>query len=157
MSEKYAAYCGLYCGHCFSRTHIHPAAETLRAYMKRQGFETFGPYMPNYKEFWAFLGTLIDAEGCPGCRQDGGSPGCAMRACARERKLEACPLCAEYPCEKFDWLPTSTSYPMLARDNALMREEGFEAWLKMQEERRARGFTYVEEREKDSKAEREGT
>ena len=33
---------------------------------------TFGPYMPNFSEFWEFLNVLIDAEGCPGCKQNGG-------------------------------------------------------------------------------------
>jgi hypothetical protein len=51
--------------------------------MKRQGFETFGPYMQNYKEFREFMNTLIGAEGCPGCRQGGGNPACGMRICAR--------------------------------------------------------------------------
>jgi hypothetical protein len=39
--------------------------------MQAQGFETFGPSMPDYEEFWRFINTLIDAEGCPGCRQGG--------------------------------------------------------------------------------------
>ena len=148
MGNQYIAYCGLYCGHCFSRTHVAPTANRLRDYMKRQGFESFGPYMPNYKEFWEFLNLLIDAEGCPGCRQEGGNPGCKIRVCAREKGLEACPLCKEYPCEKFDWLPTATNYPMLEGDNHYLKEHGLDAWLAMQEERRLQGFTYVEEREK---------
>jgi len=147
MGNQYIAYCGLYCGHCFSRTHIAPTANTLRDYMKRQSFESFGPYMQNYKEFWEFLNVLIEAEGCPGCRKDGGSPACGMRTCAREKGVEACPLCNEYPCGKFDWLPSSTSYPMLEKDNQFLKENGLNSWIIMQEERRAQGFTYIEERE----------
>jgi hypothetical protein len=148
MENKYTAYCGLYCGHCFSRTHIKPTAETLLNYMKRQGFETFGPYMPNYKEFWEFLNTLIDAEGCPGCKQDGGNPACEMRNCARNKHIEACPLCEDYPCTKFDWLPDSEAYPMLKSDNQYMKAHGFDAWLEMQKKRRLEGFTYIESRER---------
>ena len=64
----------------------------------------FDPYMPNFTEFWEFLKALIDAEGCPGCRKGGGNPACKMRTCAREKGVEACPLCNEYPCENFNWL-----------------------------------------------------
>lgn len=148
MDPTMIAYCGLYCGHCYSRTHVAPAARELKEYMRRQGFEDFGPYMPNYKEFWGFLTTLIDAEGCPGCRQDGGSPACAMRTCARERQVDACPLCGEYPCDKFGWLKETVNYPMLEGDNRFMIEKGLEAWGEMQQERRDAGFTYVEEKMK---------
>lgn len=148
MSEQYAAYCGLYCGHCYSRTHIAPTAAALKGQMVKQGFESFGPYMPDWQEFWRFLNTLVDAEGCPGCRSGGGSPGCEMRICARERGLAACPLCEEYPCSRFGWLKDMNRYPMLEADNLYMKEHGFEAWLEMQDERREKGFTYVDEREK---------
>ena len=151
MDDKYTAYCGLYCGHCYSRTHIAPTARALKQQMQAQGFETFGPYMPDYTEFRRFMDTLIDAEGCPGCRQEGGSPACTMRVCAREKQVEACPLCSEYPCDKFSWLKASVAYPMLEGDNQLMQEHGTDAWNAMQKARRDRGFTYVEERKKYSK------
>ena len=148
MGNQHIAYCGLYCGHCFSKTHIAPTANILCDYMKRQGFETFGPYMPKFTEFWEFLKILIDAEGCPGCRKDGGNPACKMRICARDKGVEACPLCNEYPCENFNWLSSSTSYPMLEKDNQHLQENGLNMWLTMQKERRSHGFTYVQEREK---------
>ena len=146
MDNKLIAYCGLYCGHCYSRTHIVPTAKKLIEQMQAQGFESFGPYMPDYIEFRRFMDMLIDADGCPGCRQDGGSPGCNMRVCAREKQVEACPLCNEYPCEKFAWLETSTAYPMLENDNQLMQERGLGTWKTVQKERREKGFTYIEER-----------
>ena len=119
--------------------------------MKRQGFETFGPYMPNFNEFWGFLNVLIDAEGCPGCRQNGGNPSCEIRRCAREKEIILCPLCSDYPCSKFNWLPTSKNYPMLVKDNLYLKENGLDEWLAMQEDRRSQGFTYVEERENGEK------
>lgn len=151
MESKYIAYCGLYCGHCYSRTHVAPTAQMLRAQMRLQGFESFGPYMQDYEAFWRFLTTLVEDEGCPGCRQEGGSPACAIRVCARERKLEACPLCGDYPCDKLAWVDASTAYPMLKADNELMREKGLEAWADMQDARRENGFTYAEERQRTSK------
>ena len=151
MDNNFIAYCGLYCDHCYSRTHIVPTAKKLIEQMQAQGFESFGPYMADYIEFRRFMKTLIDAEGCPGCRQDGGSPGCAMRKCAREKQVEACPLCNEYPCSKFGWLATSSAYPMLENDNQLMQEQGLEVWKEMQKARRDNGFTYIEEQKKHIK------
>ena len=151
MDSKYITYCGLYCAHCYSRTHIVPTAQKLKEQMQEQGFESFGPYMQDYIEFWRFLSTLIDAEGCPGCRQDGGSPACSMRICARENQVESCPLCSEYPCDKFGWLKTTSAYPMLENDNQLMQEHGLQAWEMMQKARREDGFTYIEERKKYTK------
>ena len=71
-----------------------------------------------------------------------------MRICARDKGVEACPLCSEYPCENFNWLASSTSYPMLGKDNQYLQENGLNKWFTMQKERRSQGFTYVEEREK---------
>lgn len=103
--------------------------------------------MGGFEESWRFLTTLNEAEGCPGCRGNGGSPSCGMRACAREKGVEACPLCAAYPCEKLDWLESTKSHPRLKEDNRVMREEGLAAWNAMQQARRERGYTYLQERE----------
>lgn len=149
--NRYIAYCGLDCSHCYSRTHVAPTAEALRAQMRDQGFESFGPYMDDYHAFWRFLNTLIEAEGCPGCRQEGGNPGCVIRPCAREKGLEACALCGEYPCERLAWVKGSVNYPTLEGDNALMREMGLDAWKAMQAARRAEGFTYVQARKEREK------
>jgi hypothetical protein len=35
------------------------------------------------------------------------------------------------------------NYPVLASDNKLLREQGLEAWGRLQDERRANDFTYV--------------
>jgi hypothetical protein len=83
---------------------------------------------------------------CTSCREGGGNPGCAIRICAKEKGVEMCALCESYPCERFSGL--FDGYSMLKKDNALLRDQGMEAWLKMQEERRLRGFSYADEKEK---------
>lgn len=146
--DELTAYCGLYCGHCYSRTHIAPTAQALQEQMRLQGFETFGPYMEDYEAFWRFLTALNAASGCPGCRENGGNPSCSMRICAREKGVDACPLCEEYPCDRLQRLDTTSSYPTLKEDNMMMHRMGYAAWEDMQQARRKRGFTYVHEREK---------
>ena len=55
-----------------------------------------------------------------------------------------CALCDSYPCDKFTEF--FEGYPLLKHDNALLREEGMDAWSKLQDERRAKGFTYSDGR-----------
>jgi len=51
-------------------------------------------------------------------------------------------LCENYPCELFE--KYYEGYPVLKHDNALLRNQGMEAWTKLQDERRAEGFTYTD-------------
>lgn len=46
---------------------------------------------------------------CDGCRADGrlADKACAARPCARERELESCARCAEFPCDKMRHLMAS--------------------------------------------------
>jgi hypothetical protein len=55
-----------------------------------------------------------------------------------------CALCDSYPCEKY--AAFFDGYPLLKHDNDLLREEGMDAWAKLQDERRARAFTYTDEK-----------
>jgi len=56
--------------------------------------------------------------------------------------IEICALCASYPCELFERY--FEDYPILKHDNSVLREKGWEAWAKLQDERQAKGFTYAE-------------
>ena len=53
-----------------------------------------------------------------------------------------CASCQDYPCEHFDAM--QKGYPGIIADNTLLREHGLDAWEKMQDERRAKGFTYAD-------------
>ncbi len=85
------SYCGLYCGAC----------EVLNLY--RDGLSA--GKAASWSELPAALKEVIDPDSsivCTGCKTDLVSPGCrecVLRACARERKVEACVLCPEYPCK----------------------------------------------------------
>ena len=87
---------------------------------------------------------MTESGVCISCQEGSGNPGCKVRACAKEKGLEMCALCDSYPCEKF--AAFFEGYPVLERDNALLREEGINAWSKLQDERYARGFTYSDEK-----------
>ena len=49
-----------------------------------------------------------------------------------------------HPCKIFD--KYFEGYPVLEKDNEILRKEGIDAWAKLQNERNARGYTYSDEK-----------
>ena len=136
-------YCGLYCGLCSARGRVRRQAETLRQSMAKDGYDVWGANLPGFQEFWTFLGDLCDPEkACPGCRQGGGPPFCSIRKCARERDVDVCAFCDEFPCRRIESI--GKGYPTLIADGKRMKEIGTEAWIAEQEERAKTGFAYVD-------------
>jgi hypothetical protein len=112
--------------------------------MTDEGWPTWGRDFPDFAEFWAFLEGLHADGGCPGCRAGGGDPGCQIRVCARERGLNLCNECGDFPCEYIQAL--AARYPTLIADNRRMQVVGLEQWLEEQRERWRRGFSYTDSR-----------
>jgi len=143
MNKEYICYCGLYCENCAVKAKVTPAAKTLYDEMLRAGFEGVIQYIPGGDGFWPFLKSMVEDGLCVSCKDGGGNPGCAVRICAKEKAVEVCALCEMYPCERFDaFFQQSVGYPTLKQDNALLRDQGMEAWAALQDERRRNGFTY---------------
>ncbi len=85
---------------------------------------------------------------CPGCAGPGffdKHPGCSfITCCVRDRRLEACGECADFPCAKFKTseerarIPESPSYPIYAHawpNLWFIREHGIERFVQRQGER----------------------
>jgi hypothetical protein len=125
---------------CAVKAKVEPAGRVLYDEMRKAGFEDVIEFIPDGKGFWAFLKGMAETGTCISCRDGGGDPGCKIRICAKEKKAEMCVLCDDYPCELLKGFYEGR--PMLVNDNAVLREKGWDAWLKMQDERRAKGFTY---------------
>ncbi len=140
MNAKYICYCGDYCENCAVMAKVTPASKTLYEEMRKAGFEEIIHMIPGGDAFWPFLKSMAEDGVCVSCKDGSGNPGCAVRICAKEKGVEACAFCDAYPCEKFNAF--FENYPVLKSDNALLREKGMDAWAKLQDERRARGFTY---------------
>jgi len=141
MDKKYICYCGVYCENCGIKTKVEPTAKVLYEEMAKMGFEGFIRFIPNGESFWAFLKYMVEHGVCISCQSgDGGDPNCAIRICAKERGIEMCALCNEYPCDKL--AETFKVNPTKKSDNDLLREQGMEQWAKLQDERKAKGFTY---------------
>jgi hypothetical protein len=146
MDKNYICYCGLYCENCAVMAKIGPVAKDLYGEMKKAGFEEIIHLIPGGDGFWPFLKNLAEEGMCISCQDGGGDPGCAIRICAKEKNIEMCAFCESYPCKKFNNF--FEGHSILKQDNALLREKGMDAWSKLQDERRARGFTYTDNKKK---------
>jgi len=100
--------------------------------------------------FWRFLEGLHADGGCPGCRAGGGPPFCQIRKCARERELDLCSGCPDFPCSHVEAL--GAIYPTLIADNRRLQAVGLAQWLDEQEERVRRGVVYADIRYKVGEA-----
>ena len=112
--------------------------------MQKAGFEDIIEQIPGGEGFWTFLNGMVRNGVCTSCKEGGGNPGCEVRICAKERGVDMCAFCDDYPCELFD--RTFTVYRMLREDNEFLRRNGVGEWLNMQTERRSKGFTYSDGR-----------
>jgi hypothetical protein len=134
-------YCGLYCGLCTQRNRIPQRARALRETMHKEGWDFWGGEQTNFNEFWAFLNKLAEMESDCSCRPGKcGPPFCAIRKCAQDKGLDACPFCDDYPCNRI--LGLAQGYVTMLADGKRMKEKGLDAWIEEQEERRKTGFAY---------------
>ena len=140
MDRKYACYCCLTCENCAVKVKVEPAARALYGEMKQAGFEEVISFIPGGEGFWLFLKGMAENGMCISCKEMGGDPGCAIRLCAKAKGVDMCAFCEDYPCEKL--AAFLGKYPEVDRDNALLRDQGWEAWAALQDRRKAAGFTY---------------
>ncbi len=147
MSDlRRVAYCGLYCGLCLNGCRIPRRAGELRDLLRRVRVDEWGPALPDFPEFWRFLGGLATFEAKASCREKTCGPErCAIRDCASSRQIDACPLCEEYPCDRIRAI--ATRYVTLIGDGERLREVGVDRWIDEQKARQARGFAYVDLRD----------
>ena len=141
MNKKYICYCGLYCENCAVKSKIEPASKILYNEMKKAGFEDIINFIPDGEGFWRFLKSVSEERSCFSCQENSGNPGCTVRICAKEKGIEMCALCKEYPCEKFDEF--FNTYSTLKNDNNILIKDGLYEWSKMQDKRKANGFSYT--------------
>ena len=143
MDRKFACYCGLCCENCALKVKVFPAAKTLRSEMEKAGFDAVMHSVPGGNEFWSFLKEIAEHWTCTTCKEDSGNPGCKVRKCAREKDVEMCAFCGDYPCELTEEFNERS--PGLKADNTLLRDKGWDAWEKLQDKRKADGFTYTDD------------
>ena len=144
-----AGYCGLYCGACaILNGQIRDTAKSLRGLLKAYDYAEWAPtladFVPAVRNWGEFEGVLewLTTQDCSGCPAGGGNPECAIRICARERRLAGCWECDEEPCEKLGEI--DEGYPGVAKNRQRIRELGLEAWLAEQKAQVEAGFSYAD-------------
>lgn len=144
MDKKYSCYCGLYCENCAVKAKVEPAAKVLFDEMKKAGFEEVINYIPGGNGFWPFLkGMAVDGV-CVSCKDGSGDPGCSIRICAKDKGVEMCALCADYPCEKLNTFFGIN--PALKHDNSLLRDKGWGDWAALQDKRKSDGYIFQDDK-----------
>ena len=109
---EHLAPCGLNCRKCFAHTkgditlHSQALQECLGAFdIYAQRFSTFEPAFENYPAFKEML-ALFAQPACDGCRQ--GTclyPNCGVITCYKEKGVDFCFRCDEFPCDKTNFDP----------------------------------------------------
>ena len=120
---------------CNLTTILPETARKLYQIMKDDGWEFFGSAVhPEFNDFWKVLQSLAGLkETCPLCKGGCGDPECSFRICAREKGLELCVYCEEYPCSNLQTF-YNNRYPYLEESLTRLLEIGKDAWLNEQEE-----------------------
>lgn len=142
QSKDYLCYCGLYCKLCTLITITPQKARELHENLERDGWENFGEFTyEGFKDFWNVLQSMSKLDKTsPLCRGGCGDPECKIRFCAKEKGVDVCAQCDEYPCDlvrDFD-----KQYHIIIKNNDRIREIGLDAWMREMDELAARGLTY---------------
>jgi hypothetical protein len=138
----YVCHCGLYCKLC-ANIAIHPKnARALKTELERDHWPEFGKYaFPDFDMFFEILGYFANMdETSPLCKGGCGNPECAIRICTREKGVQVCALCPEYPCPHITAF--AVNYPMLNKLNDRLRAIGLDAWIAEMEDYAAQGVSY---------------
>lgn len=137
-------YCGAYAGSCarwFGYTEFRDLVAVLTEWVDAQGYQYWLPHETqefDYSEFRKGLEFFSREDNwlvCHRCCKGGdGNPDCEIRKCCRERELELCFDCDEFPCAK-----TGEDLAMVeqARQYEILDTP---EWLRLQIERADRGF-----------------
>jgi hypothetical protein len=128
------APCGLNCVKCmaFVSGDIKKNATELKRLLGAfdtyaQRFSRFNPVFENYPAFKNLLEHFAQAS-CKGCRSgDCWYPNCGVAPCCKQKGIDFCFQCDEFPCEKSNF--DLNLKERWIRMNNLMKQKGVEAYF----------------------------
>jgi hypothetical protein len=132
---RVVAPCGLYCGKCLAYPES-PISLLSRQLRKELGgfaamagrFAAMDPVFDGYAQFQQIL-DKFSLGGCSGCRSgDCLYRGCRVKRCVRERGVEFCFQCTDFPCTNSE-LPPSVK-ERWENANRMMAEQGVLSYYK---------------------------
>jgi len=132
--------CGVYCGQCPNGNgRVKMIAGELKRLVDTVRYDWLNYAVKSFRfdEFRKGLEWFSAAQ-CPGCLNGGGAP-CENKKCARERKLESCLLCGDYPtCAHTvyhrEW------YPFVIENYERVKQVGLQKHLEEEEQRARAGI-----------------
>ncbi len=142
--QDLVTYCGLYGGACArwcEYPYFRDLAKALLEWLDAQGYQHWMPgYAREFKydefrkglAFFAADDSWIVCHEC--CRGGGGNPECAIRKCCREKGLDLCQDCSEFPCE------TARTFRWTVAAKEAMDRLGKEEWLRREVLKAREGF-----------------
>jgi hypothetical protein len=98
--------CGLNCSKCVSyKGKYSKKAKEITQAIEKSHMDSWHDKSKKEPEFsWhdfkKGLQWFSKLPGCRGCRECGAVPNCIIRACCKEKKVENCSKCSEFPCDK---------------------------------------------------------
>jgi hypothetical protein len=118
--KNYAAPCGLYCGACS----ILIAHQEDNQKLKEKLTRVYGVAAGDIK--------------CEGCLSE--SPFlfcrvCSIKTCAREKKIEGCFQCNDFPCKLVNEFPFPAATQVMLRSVPAWKEMGTAQWMEEEEKR----------------------
>jgi hypothetical protein len=120
LESRYDAYCGLYCGGC---TAFLATKENNVATLARE---------------WNMEENDVKCLGCKSQTTAKFCTVCPLKECARDKGLEFCGECREYPCQKLEGFRNAEKFPYHSEvyDNlAEIKKQGLQNWLKHMKKR----------------------
>ncbi|HPQ69250.1 MAG TPA: DUF3795 domain-containing protein [bacterium] len=137
--HRVVAFCGICCDDCFGRKgKIADLARELRKELRAAHFEFFAAAMAavpqfeplaHYPQCYEALGSIDKLRCKKLCRDGGCTPLCAIRTCARAKKLDGCWQCGEFEaCEKLTPLAV-THGDAIVRNLRRIKRNGLDAFL----------------------------
>lgn len=124
INKALLAPCGLYCGVCA----IYIAHRDNNLKFKEKLMNVYKP----------FVETVDDVQ-CLGCLSDevvfGYCQTCPIKSCVKEKELDGCYQCDEWPCKHIKRFPIAVGKKVIMRAIPQWRELGTEKWVEQEEMR----------------------
>ena len=124
MNKNLLALCGLYCGVCA----VYMAHRDNNQKFKEKLVKVYQP-----------LTKSIEDVQCEGCLSEGTVFGycqtCPIKSCVKDKELEGCFQCEEWPCKMIKRFPIPIGKKVIMRAIPQWKELGTEKWVKEEEKR----------------------
>jgi hypothetical protein len=120
VNKALAAPCGLYCGVCG----IYVATRDNNEKFKEKLAPVYGAKPED-----------LVCDGCLSQRVWAYCQACPIKSCCRDKKIEGCHQCNEFPCRFIDDFPVPVGKKVILRSIPRWRELSTEQWMQEEEKR----------------------